>query len=350
LIQQGSYYSLKEFWTNLEVEDNRGLNLWADSTTYTAVSKAYDLKDIAIVFALHPNYLGPFIILKIFNSSEFLIYLLNVIILLFSVSALIKYYPVNKYNFVLLLCISPMLLSSLLAINKEIFAMLSMSMFLVYLKNKKYSFLIACLFSAFLARWEMVFIIIVLLISFSKYNYFRNKRSIMIATYLVSISVIFPLFLDNIFANSYVRTMEAINAYEGGGTGLYALWLKIQENYCYFLAFIPKTIHALIGATLSLNIYNIINKVGLYHSLISVSQSFVYLFLLIQIIMKKKINIANDIFYVAIIFCIFINLSFVVALRYLFPLHLLFALLLSLRNFDKSQHAPNKYDKSLYQP
>ena len=343
LIQQGSYYSSKDLFADVAaVEGNVGLKIWADSAFYTTVSKEYDLKEIALVFAIHPNTVGPFIILKMFNSSELLIYILNVIIFLFSVSVLIKYYPVNKYKFVMLLCISPMLLSSLLAINKEIFAMLSMSMFLVYLKNKNPMFLIVCVLSAFLTRWEMVFVVIVLLISFSKYNFLRNKRAIMIAICLVSISMIFPFFLDNIFAHTYVRTMEAINTYEGGGTGLYTIWLKLQTNYCYFLAFIPKTIHALIGAVASLNINNIINKVGLYHSLISVSQSFVYLFLLIQIIIRKKINIDNDIFFIAVIFCIFINLSFIVALRYLFPLHLLLALLLSTRNLKKHMLSQTK--------
>lgn len=339
LIQQGNVESMQQLFKNLSYENNIGLNLWADSTTYTAASKEYDLKDIGLLYDIHPNFLGPFLVLKIFNSNELLIYLFNVILFLSSVLVLIKYYPVNKYKFVLLLCISPMLLSSLLAINKEIFAMYSMSMFLIYRKNRKPIFLFACLLSAYISRLEMVFVMIVLLLSFSKYNYFRNKRLIMIAVYLVSVSVIFPFMLDNAYyAHNYERTLEAIDmyeTYEAKGTGIFALFLKLQENFCYFLAFIPKTLHALIGAAFRVNIYNIINKVDFYHAFITVSQSFVYLFLLIQMIMKKKINIDNEIFYIAIIFCIFINLSLVITTRYLFPLHLLFVLLLSTRNLQK---------------
>jgi hypothetical protein len=350
LIEEGSAQTLNEFFKNLSNDNDIGLHLWADSSTYTVLSKQYDFKDILLVLILHPNYLGPFIILKIFNSSELLIYLFNIIIFLFSVSILIKYYPVNKYKFVLLLCASPMLLSSLLAINKEIFAMLSISMFLVYVKKKKNIFLIVCILSAIITRWQLAVVMIILTMIFSKYNYFRHLRFTTVVICLASISIAYPMLTQTLFEREYTHALRGMTEWEGGGTGALAFMLKLQDKYCYFLVFLPKTIHLLVGNIAQFNIFKLINKIDFYNMFIVISQSLVYLFLLIQIIMKKKINIDNDIFYVALIFCIFTSMTPVIALRYFFPLHLLFSLMLSTRSFRKVKGVPNKFDTPQCQP
>lgn len=341
LIEEGSFQSLDVFFQEISNEENIGLHLWADSSTYTVLSKEYALNDISLIMDLSPNYLGPFLILKVFGSNENLIYIFNVIIFLLSISILIKHYNLNEQRFVLLLCSSPMVFTSLLSINKEVLTIFSLSMFLAYIKKRKLMYVVICLISAVLARWQFIFIMILLLMSFSKYNYFKNNRYVIILLSLAVISLLYPILTQNIFEHYNAVALDGAIEWEGKGSGLFPFWINMQNNFLYFIIFIPKTLHLLVGTISQFSITKIINRIDFYNSFVVVSQSLVFMFLLVQMTLKKKININNDVFYIALIMCIFISMTPIFAPRYLFPLHLLFALTLSMRKNLRKYETPN---------
>jgi hypothetical protein len=333
LQKYGSAESLDELF-NMAREDNTKLQFYADSATYITLSKQFDFKDILEVILLNENAVGPFIILKFFNSNAILIYIFNVAIFLYSIFVLIKYYPVKKTCFIAILCISPILFTSLLSINKEIVSIFSMANFLAYYKSGKPRYaVISFLFSA-LVRWQFILIVTFLIFLFSKLNKIMNNRYLVIITLLISISIIYPLLTGSIF--KHVNEVLMSSEIDPKGSGLFFYWVKMQNNYLYFLIFVPKLLHILFGTMFRFSLTEIINKVDFYNSFIITTQSIISFCLFIFVITKKKLNLNNDLFYISLIYCIVFAISPIYGPRYFIPLHLLFAIMLAIPNYAKS--------------
>jgi hypothetical protein len=110
------------------------------------------------------------------------------------------------------------------------------------------------------------------------------------------------------------------------GSGLYILFLNIQRHFGYFLVFIPKTLHQLIG--ILARVKNLFNYQDFYNDVIVILQSMAFLVQLVALFFKK-LKFKNNVLFLALLYCIIIGLSPIFAPRYFFPVYILFSIYLS---------------------
>jgi hypothetical protein len=305
---------------------------YADSETYHAfLEEGYGLREIVLLF---PNMLGPSLILILFNNSFYLVFLFNVIILLFFYYTFANLFDINRNLFLFFIVISPIMFGSVIAINKEIVSLLVLALFFRYYKNRSYLALILALLTSFLVRWQMALFIVSLAALLSPLNPLRNRKFISSVVFLLMVSCMYYLNLARFDAFNRIAEMGADESSEG--SGLYSLLIQLQNSnpLGYVLAFIPKTLFLFIG--LIGRYYKFFDYSDFYNNVIVFSQSVVNFGTLI-IAVKRKVKISNLFFFSAVIYCIIFCLSPIYSPRYLFPAYILLALAICDRKKDNAE-------------
>lgn len=72
-----------------------------------------------------------------------------------------------------------------------------------------------------------------------------------------------------------------------------------------------------------------------WNNFVQTIYSFTFLILFIYLFYKNKISMNNDIIYISVIFSILFALSPIYSIRYFYPLYILLAVVVSLKNKEK---------------
>src|SRR5690606_13436732 len=128
-----------------------------------------------------------------------------------------KFYNLDKRSLFFFLLISPVLFSSLIAINKEIIALLSMTFFFIYYRKRSISYLVLALIFSFLVRWQMTMFIVILTLLISNLNVFRNKRAFSLCLLLTFISLLYYLNLSKFETFNTIAEIGQESSDEGSG-------------------------------------------------------------------------------------------------------------------------------------
>jgi hypothetical protein len=103
----------------------------------------------------------------------------------------------------------------------------------------------------------------------------------------------------------------------------------VQNNYGYFLVFLPKTLHQMIGplsrvdkVTDMSNFFN--NDVLFFHSLATAG-------LLVAALLRRRLRLDLDPIYIAAVYAAVFGLSPIFSPRYFLPIYVLIAIALALR-------------------
>jgi len=299
------------------------LRVSADAPSYEAVADSYS--DVSDLVTGVGNFLGPVMIIKLLNNNYYYIYLLNCLIFVVSYYLLSKVVNINSSKLLFYLVINPILFISLMSVNKEILSFLFFALFVVYLKNKNMLFLLLCFFSSFIARWQLTLVLLAYLAltsSFLKLNMNRFK-ALFVFVLVISAAyiVIYPevqVFDDtaNLFADSDTQ-----------GSGLFIVLNEIQAKYGYFIVVIPKIIQNLFGGVIRISI--MFDWSDFYNNFIVLLQCIYLSALALLLLIKKKVDLYNDILYLAAVYCIIFAVSPIVQARYFFIVSVMFSFLLS---------------------
>ena len=283
-------------WVALPVlKEELDFQFYADSKTYEKIA-LNDSESNLVQVGL--NALGPVSILKLLGpQSYFLIYLFNISLFIASLYYISRNPALNKKLFFLLVMASPISFTSLFSVNKEIISLLCLAL-LIFFKDKLNIWKIGLLLIiSYLIRWQFTLFILVFLLIDSPVNCFREKRRFSFLLMLISISV--------------------------------KILMDIQQQYGYFIAFIPKTLHLLVG--MSSRYKFIFDFTDVYNNFILYWQGPLNALLLFWAFNKKMFNFDNDIFYMLLIYCVIFAITPIYAIRYFYPVYILLAYLVSLK-------------------
>ncbi|MCS3555839.1 MULTISPECIES: hypothetical protein [unclassified Sphingobacterium] len=305
-------------WGINAIEEKIDFEFFADSETYMLLyNMGYSISEL---IALNWNLIGPLMILKIFSGNFYLVFLLNMLVLYVSFYGVIKNYQLNNNKFLLLIILSPLMIGSVIGINKEIFSFLVISLLLQYNANKKLKYLILGVLLSILVRWQMTLVCLIFAFITSPANPFRKNRLKSLLIMIIGVSVIYPLNISLFEHVDNVATLGASKATEG--SGLYSFLISIQNQlFGYCLVFIPKALFLFGG--LVFRFQKMLDFSDLYNNLFVFSQS-VFNLLLLYIVIKRKQWLSNDFVYFAFIYLIVFCISPIFAPRYLIPVTLLF--------------------------
>ncbi|PRD51947.1 hypothetical protein [Sphingobacterium gobiense] len=310
-------------WGIDAIEERIDFDFFADSETYMMLFRA-DLS-LSELRNLNFNLLGPLSVLKLLNGNYYLVFFLNMFVFYTAFKKIISNYNINGTKFLCLLIVSPLMIGSVIGINKEIFSFLVLALLLQYNSTRKTKYLLWGVLLSFLVRWQLCVVSIIFALATMSINPFRKRRFLTLFVLIASISIIYPLNLSSFSYVDDVATLGAENATEG--SGLFSVLIQIQNQiFGYVIAFIPKALFLFGGLIFRFN--KVFDTSDLYNNLFVFSQSLFNMFLLYHAVRKKE-WLRNDFIYFGFIYLVIFCISPIFAPRYLFPVSILFACHLS---------------------
>lgn len=313
------------------VKGDIDFDFFADSDTYMEFAEeGFTMRQVLVI---SPNMIGPTIILNVLFKNYFLVFFFNILILILMYNKISKFYNLDKRSLFFFLLISPVLFSSLIAINKEIIALLSMTFFFIYYRKRSISYLVLALIFSFLVRWQMTMFIVILTLLISNLNVFRNKRAFSLCLLLTFISLLYYLNLSKFETFNTIAEIGQESSDEG--SGLFSVLIGIQNSnpLGYVLAWFPKFLFLFFG--LLARFQKVFDFSDFYNNFITFWQCLVNFYLFILII-KKRISLSNIFFFSAIVYSMIFSLSPIFSPRYLFPVYILMAFALSSEKANQS--------------
>lgn len=313
-------------------------SIGADSSTYYKLAQLYDLSSIELV-TLGSNFLGPMLILKFTDMNNYFVFTINLLFFTISYICINKYYYIRRYRFLFFLCINPMLLASLLLVNKEIIGLFSMALFACYLVNKSKRYLWMALLFGLLTRWQQSFVFLVFIMLNSKLNPLKHYRKLTLLALVLSLSVLYPPFLSSTLGT--VGDAETLARQSDTAGGFAQLLNRLQDHYLFFVAVIPKIFSNLFGNIFRIKNYILapsdIDLYDIYNSFIVLGHQIAMFIVTILLIYKKKLKLSSDIIYFSTLYLIVYSLSTMIQYRYIYPIYILICLNLCLCNKEASE-------------
>jgi len=276
------------------------IQAYSDALTYERLAKEDFDEQVNIAF----NLLGPITILKFLNYNYIFVYIFNCL--------------------VFFIFINPMTLFALFSVNKEILLFLDVILLLIFLKSRNiFLFVFIMLFSYFI-KWQMLLFVLAVYGLLLCEKIYKN-RLLYLFGILLFLSIAFPLLLglfENVIAVSFLDTDKV------SGSGIFPKLIELQSQPGgYILAFPLKIMQLLFG--LIGRSYLLFDWSDFWNNFVQTIFSFTFFFLSTYLIYKKRINIQNDILYIAIVFSLIFALSPIFSVRYFYPLYILLSVLVS---------------------
>jgi hypothetical protein len=191
---------------------------------------------------LYGNLFGPVLEAKVLRT-DFNVALFNCLLFVFCLSLLRSMPEFDRAAFLLLMMINPFLLASLITLNKEIFALGGVIVFIRYTDAKRFRlwWLALALTLSLFARWQQVLVMLIYVAFESKMSPLRGHRRWGIAVTVLGFTIgygliyrIAPFFFAALLAQA-----------EGGHTIL--ILDDIQAKFGFPLVAIPKILMNCMG-------------------------------------------------------------------------------------------------------
>lgn len=318
------------FFANPYLEGISGMRWAADSGFYLDISKhGLEYANVEAINLI--NSIGPVAIAKIAGNNNLFIAFFNYVLFLASFVLLSSVKSVNQAKIFALMIINPMMLVSITTLNKEIIGFFVMSLLLYCLRvwednNKIYVLL---LIASLLVRWQML-VVFFTFVTFRKF--FTDKkwvtsRPLSILILLVIISIACPILRDVGFTES----AEAWSVTDGNSFGTIYLLNELQNNYLFFLSFVPKALMNLviIDPTIPSKIAEGASAQGyfdMYNYWIVPLHTIMTIITIVLSSSKSKFSLRKDGYYIASIYCVIFAISPFIQPRYFFPLYAILCL------------------------
>ncbi len=320
------------------LEGQISLQAYSDALTYETVARAPG--GDAYIISAAKNFIGPVLITRLLQFNHDAIYIFNVAIFVFALRVLKRWAQCHN-GLLLLLALNPLVMFMLFSVNKEILAFASISCLIAFIASRLSRFLFFAVLLAFLARWEMaLYLVLVSFVLFLRINSVRS-RTLVFAAMLAAISVVFPMLAD-LFAVPFERVLIYDDPIAGSGTFLRLTELQ-SHTFGYILAFFPKAVQLLIG--LLARYEQVLNFDDFWNNCIMFFSSFAFLVLLTTIILGKRLSLANDLFFVSLIYLLVFALTPIHSVRYFFPVYVLLSVMLTSRS-ERFGHGVARASKS----
>jgi hypothetical protein len=251
-------------------------------------------------FSLPINLIGPVSLIKLLDLNFDLAVLLIVLLFYFVLRELYRYAGVRVLPFAVLFLANPSMMGQFFAINKEILIIISLLFAVIYVHSGRTKHVIAAIAIAVFSKPEFLALILFFLSS-------RRLRSGSRPFILLAMVTIISLFYSDLpNMDSYTNTLLVGQTAESLGISVLLHELAVQY-YLYFIVVMPR---------LLLTIYS---GGFLYAS--------IFILALVSVILKKKLQLANDVFFLFCLFLIMVSIVPFPHYRYILPAYPLLLIL-----------------------
>lgn len=192
------------------------------------------------------NLFGPVLEAEVLRT-DFNVAVFNCLLFIFCLSILRDMPQFDRATFLLLMMINPFLLVSMISLNKEIFALAGIIVFIRYTDAKRFRlfWLAFALILSLFARWQQVLVMLIYVAYELKISPLRGRRRWGIAVTLLGFTIAYGLIYR--IAPFFFKPLLA--QAEGGHT--IVILDNIQANFGFPLVVIPKILMNCMGRLIS---------------------------------------------------------------------------------------------------
>lgn len=250
-----------------------------------------------------PNTTWTPVLMSLVFESYFQVMLANYVIFAISIFLLKKTFPISLATLLPLLLLNPTTTTSILCVNKEIFDLLNLSIFLYSRVRKNNWLLLAALGFALINRFEFCAVMVLFIISESRLNPFRGRRLATLLFLVTVLNFVMPFFEGEMLAQ---RFEEAASGHA------IAVLDTLQMHYLYVLAVVPKIAENMFGQLLNPQVW-IASSSWLF---INLFNNLAYVIVIAIAANKRVLTLKNDLVYFAAFGAILAAQSLAVQPRY----------------------------------
>ena len=309
---------------------SNSLRIGADSATYLDIagfvgnSKSSALQGVELVTA-EGNLLGP-VLVAILARSLLGIALVNISLFVIGMYVASTLPGVRLGPFFVLLLLNPTLTPALLTVNKEIFSLLAVILFVKYVSSEDRSklLLFILLGISLMARWEQAAVTGALLFLESRYSPLRHRPKLVLVGLIAVITVTYPIII-----RTKIVDLSAMVAYAAeGNTG--PILNQIQASYGFPLVVIPKTMINMFGHLLSpqLILSDLMNgdPSDIQKYVVLPINCIMMLIVVVVVAARKKFKLHDPVIYWCVFYWVITAVSPILQPRYQYPVYVLLCL------------------------
>ncbi len=309
------------YWVNPSLNGLTDQKIAADSDKYLYMAEVLHkgLNDPLVYAALasFPNTLWmPVLIAYLVNST---VWTAGLDVIIFGLSLLLfaRAASINLPSFALLLLVNLTTTISLLSVNKEIVDLFVAALFCYFLATNRKRYLWLALLIAFLNRYEVLLALLSFLALKSKLNPWRTRRGLTLFLFVGALSVILPLLASKTLAYKFA---------EAQGASLIVGLDKLEMNYFFILAVVPKILQNLFGEFFSPTAMANYSFQDLANSYVLLSNNIATALVFLMLWMKGRLRfrtIESDWIYLAAVVSLIMAISLVIQPRYFYFVYVL---------------------------
>jgi hypothetical protein len=310
-------------WIGIDALQGRHpFQFFADSPTYHEafaggldhISSGADLVGIAA------NFLGPMMLLALAGGDYYAMVVVNAALLSYATLGIARTLRIDALRLLAVLLLNPITISSLLAVNKEVISLAVVALLLRALERRSLGALALALAASVLVRWQLTLVVLATVALVGPLNPLRRRRFATVLLVLAALSAVY-VALAPLLEPIRLNFEHATEDYEG--SGLFERLVTWQDEGWYWLAFVPKAAHLLWGMGLRLD--RLVAPTDVYNDVWQLLHSTSLLLLFLALWRAGKVRLANDLFYLSVLYIAIFALTPIYTPRYFYPVYVLWA-------------------------
>jgi hypothetical protein len=318
-------------YVNPSLLGKNGLNIAADSNTYMYAARTLDrglFTSIPSLISFQGQYLGPVMVARLLGSTVN-IAVFNCAVFFLGLYFVSKLPKVALGPLFFLLIANPNTTVALLTLNKEIFAYISMILFLRYISSEDRSLILLAfaLLTAMAARWEQCAVFVLFLAVDHRWSPLRDKHKTVLAAMIAAITVTWPLIAKTGIVDLASLMSTAADAQSQSLPALNAL----QASYGFPVVLIPKLVGNLFGIPWRIlaSMLHPKDLTDIQGLIVAPFQNFTMLGVFLLAFFKKKLDLRKKSIYLMWMYLIVSAAAPIFQPRYEYPIYVLLSLEIS---------------------
>lgn len=307
------------------LEERSAVQFFADSNTYLRIFRGTQALANDSLLGVANNYLGPLLLLRVFGDNVHVIMVVNVAVFLVSLLSITRRLGVDPLLAGGVLLVSPLTVSTLLSVNKEIFVFPFIALAVAGFQRRSAFLVLAALATSMLVRWQLAvfFLMLLLLLPFGRAP---RRRVAGVLLLLGCLSIAYLISADALEPVLAVVELSNLND-PNPGRGSYVRLLELQDSGLYVLIFPLKAAHLLFS--MGLRVSRVIAPANVYNDVFVTLHSTVTIAMFLALLRSRRFRLSSDLVFASVVFLAVFALTPIYAPRYLYPVYVAWALVLA---------------------
>ncbi|MFT4114376.1 hypothetical protein [Silvibacterium sp.] len=330
------------YWVNPSLTGENDKHITADSPRYIYFGESLRSGEIdpyvaSALYSFPNTNWGP-TLLAYLAPDTYGMMLINLGIFSLSLWFFSRAVHINPALFLLLLVLNPTTTISLLAVNKELLDLLSLSLFLYYLRHHNRLLLLLALTISLVSRFETCATILIFLFFRSRWNLWRGRRLRSLFAYCILLDLGMAFLLS--LPSQASRLTEAGDAAGEAvaSSGLLLMLNNLEIHFLFVVALVPKLLDNLFAEVFNVSHWFAFSMDDPANTFILFGNNLANLVIVVYLAIRRKLSIRSSIIYYATLIAITMSVSVVIQPRYFYGVYAL----LCLEGARRIQHTPSE--------